>query len=269
MKIASKYLSVCAFAFAFSLNSAWGAPGRLSLVLDENNAPYSLHGPPASGLELDVARLIATQMDAELDIQWTDTVKHGLLSFLVEDQDPVQLAVGVPVEAKTVEDEELVGDKVLFSVPYASTRYVLVSRKSFADLPNFKAVGREYVGVERGSVASSRLWDEGFLLEGMASQERLLRAVAAGEIPYAVLWSNAGWQIERNAQLSEVLKVQPAEPGINGLTWNLSVAVSPMHDHLMPEINTAIRSLRDAGAFRLLFSRYGIPFFEPLDTKEP
>lgn len=240
----------------------------LSLVLDHDNAPYSLQGPPSSGLELDVARLIATHLDAELDVEWTDTLKHGLLSFLIEEDEHVQLAVGVPVEIKTIEDEVRVGDKVLYSLPYASTRYVLVSRKSFADLPNFKAVGRDYVGVERASVASSRLWDEGFLLEGMDSQDRLLRAVAAGEIPYAVLWSNAGWMIAKDPHLNEVLKVQNADPGVDGLAWNLSVAVRRGQSHLLPRINAAIQSLNKADAFRPLFSRYGIPFFEPFNIED-
>lgn len=220
------------------------------------------------GLELDVARLIAAHMQIELDIVWTDTLKHGLLSYLVEDESEVALAVGVAVEPTAIEDEARVGDKVLYSIPYASTRYVLVSRKSFPEIPNFHAVGREYVGAELGSVASNRLWDEGFLVQGMASQGQLLEAVARGELPYAVLWSNAEWLIGQNERLEEALKVQSAEPNIAGLSWNLAVAVRRGQPELLKKVNTAIEALRRVNAFQPLFDHYGLPYFQPFTPEK-
>ena len=239
-----------------------------SIVLDENNPPYSTLRPMPEGLELDVARLIAAHMQVGLEIVWTDTLKHGLLSYLVEDEGEVALAVGVPVEPTTIEDEARVGDKVLYSIPYASTRYVLVSRKSFPEIPNFHAVGREYVGAELGSVASSRLWDEGFLVHGMASQDELLKAVARGELPYAVLWSNAGWLIGQSERLDEALKVQSAEPDIAGLSWNLAVAVRRERPDLLKKVNTAIEELRRVNAFQPLFDHYGLPYFQPFTPEK-
>ncbi|MCH7908886.1 MAG: transporter substrate-binding domain-containing protein [Candidatus Hydrogenedentes bacterium] len=239
-----------------------------SVVLDQNNPPYSRQRPMPEGLELDVARLIAAHMQVELDIVWTDTLKHGLLSFLVGDESKVTLAVGVPVELTAIEDEARVGDKVLYSIPYASTRYVLVSRKSFPEIPNFHAVGREYVGAELGSVASSRLWDEGFLVQGMASQDELLEAVARGELPYAVLWSNAAWLIGQSERLEEALKVQSAEPDIAGLSWNLAVAVRRGRPDLLKKVNTAIEELRRVNAFEPLFDHYGLPYFQPFTPEK-
>ena len=239
-----------------------------SIVLDEDNPPYSQRSPMPEGLELDVARLIAAHMQIGLDIVWTDTLKHGLLSYLVEDDSEIALAVGVPIEPTAIEDEARVGDKVLYSIPYASTRYVLVSRKSFPEIPNFHAIGREYVGAERGSVASNRLWDEGFLVQGMASQDELLKAVARGELPYAVVWSNAGWLIDQSERLNEALKVQAAEPNIAGLSWNLAVAVRRGRPDLLKKVNTAIEELRRVNAFEPLFDHYGIPYFKPFTQEK-
>ena len=243
--------------------SASDLPGSLTVVFDEENLPYSSRRERPPGLNVEVARLIASRLELTLDIHWVNTEREGLLSFLLDDGEgeSVQAAVGVPLEARAVEDERLVGPEVLFSEPFASTRYVLVTRKEHPPLREFRAVGLAPVGVERASVASMRLWDSGFVVKRMQSQRSILEAIVRGDIDYGMLWSNAGWLIDRDARFREVLTLSSVEPKVSGMEWDLAVAVNRKHDYLLPRLNEAIAALRSAGAFEPIFRLYHMPFF--------
>lgn len=243
--------------------SASELPQSLTVVFDEENLPYSSRRERPPGLNVELARLIASRLQLTLDIHWVNTEREGLLSFLLDDGEgvSVQAAVGVPLEARAVEDERLVGPEVLFSEPFASTRYVLVTRKEHAPLREFRAVGLAPVGVERASVASMRLWDSGFVVKRMQSQRSILEAIVRGDINYGMLWSNAGWQINRDDRFREVLTLSSVEPKVSGMEWDLAVAVNRKHDYLLPRLNEAIAALRSAGAFEPIFRLYHMPFF--------
>ena len=221
------------------------------------------------GVDVEIARLLALQMGVSLDIRWINTLDEGLLTPLSNGDPPIQLAVGVPIEPKTIEDDRRVAADVLYSAPYATAQYVIVSRTAQADLPSFKAVGHEPIAVEYASVASSRLWDEGFAVEGVSSQDELLKAVARGAYAYAALWNNAAWLIDHDDALRGRLKVQPAAPEIEGMRWNLAVAVGKQNAELLPKINQAIAALRGLDAFRPFFIKYGIPYVAPFNPEEP
>lgn len=251
------------FATLLWPGDAFADGARLSVVFDRDNLPYSRAGEGPEGLDVEIARLVARQLGADLDIRWVNTEAVGLLSSVVAQDDPVDMAVGVPVEPRTLEGERPVGRDVLFSLPYASARYALVTRKDHRDVAQFLSVKAEQVGVESGSVASRVLGDRGFLLQGMASQDRLLAALAGGRIDCAVLWNNAGWMIAGDDEWRAALKVQAAVPDMAEMGWDLSVAVGKNNGLLLARINEAMEALRNTGVFRSLFAKYRIPYFEP------
>ena len=268
VSFANNILALLALALLVSGTSAF-AEASLSVVFDEDNLPYSKRDGMPEGIDVEIARLLALQMGVSLDIHWINTLDEGLLTPLSKGDASIQMAVGVPIEPKTIEDERRVADEVLYSVPYATAQYVVVSRVSTADLPTVKAIGHEPIAVEYASVASSRLWDEGFAVEGVPSQEELLKAVARGAYAYAALWNNAGWLIERDDALRGKLKIQPAPLEIKGMRWNLAVAVGKQNASLLPKINEAIAALRGLDAFRPFFVKYGMPYVAPFNPEEP
>lgn len=245
--------------FAFSSGHA----AELTTVLDEENLPYSSEKGAAPGLNTEIARALAEKMGRPLKIVWENTLNEGVVSPLLRHEDPIHLAVGVPVEPLMVEDEQRVGDKVLYSKPFASTRYVLVTRKSHKPVRYFEDVGTAKVGVEMSSVASGVLWSYGFHLEYLESQDRILRAMADHELDYGILWSNAGWLIDNNDAFRDALRIHTAETTVPGLAWNLAVAIGPANAALLPHVNEAIDKLKDEGAFKRLFAKYATPYFEP------
>ncbi len=263
-----RYLHAAALGALVSGTCAF-AEATLSVVFDEDNLPYSKREGMPDGLDVEIAQLLALQMGVSLDIHWVNTLEEGLLTPLTRGDSPIQLAVGVPIEPKTIEDERRVAGDILYSIPYATAQYVLVSRATATDLPAFKAIGREPIGVELASVASTRLWDEGFAVEGLSSQDELLKAVARGAFAYAALWNNAGWLIDHDDALRGRLKIQPAAPEFRGMRWNLAVAVGKQNAQLLPKLNEAIAALRKLDAFRPFFVKYGIPYIAPFNQEEP
>lgn len=248
--------------------SAAGDASTLVAVFDRDNLPYSSQQAYPEGLHVEVARMVALQMSRSLHIEWVDTLKHGLLSIVIDNDNNVQMAVGVAVEPRTLEDETLVGRDVRYSVPFASTRYVVATRSDHRPIHSFQEFKGDFVGVESGSVASGVLWDKGFLLRGKNSQEALLDALTRGELAYAVLWNNAAWLVAKNPLIREKINVHLADPGIDGLSWNLAFALRKDDEHLLNRINEAIAALRALHAFRPLFLKYNVPYFEPINVKE-
>lgn len=257
------------FALVFALTPAFLAPApvfaqpTITAVFDADNLPYSSRRARPEGLHVEIARLLALQMGVQLDIEWVDTLAEGLLSPVVEGE--ADIAVGVPVEPTTVEDEENVGREVLFSNPFASVGYVLVTRANRDAVPDLRAIGKEPIGVERGSVASNRLWDAGFIVEGAPSQEQLLAGLVRGEVAYAVVWNNAGWLIRENETWRNTLSVQATAVNAPGTVWNLAVAVGKDSAQLLSRINQTIETLLEQNAFQPFFLKYHVPYAKPLE----
>lgn len=241
------------------------APERLIVVLDEENLPYSSRRGRPAGLDAEIATALAGWMNRELEIDWVDTLAEGLLSPLLGDESDAILAVGAPVDLNWVEEETAVGREVLFSIPYASTRYVLVTRRSSPEYVTFAQIDRIPVGVEVGSVAGRLLGDRGFLLRRFGSQDRILKALLDGRLDIGVVWTNSAWLIDQDAKMRERLRVQPAEPEIPGMAWNLAMAIAPDHASLLEEVNAAIMEMKREAVFERLFAGYKIPYLEPIE----
>lgn len=248
---------------------AEGNGNGLRVILDRNNLPYSsLEGHP-SGLDAEIAGEIARRIDRPLQIVWADTLDEGLLTPVVTEGGEADIAVGVPVEPAAVEDSMYVGRHVIYSLPYASTGYVLVTAKDHARVSELADIGRGVIGVEVGSVAASQLWDRGYLLRQFGAQERILEAIASGELEYGVLWSNSGWLIDQNDIFRESVAIQPAEIDMLTPRWNFAAAVGHHNRELLPVIDSVIYAMRQEGVFRSLYEKYHIPYFDPFEEGSP
>ena len=135
------------------------------------------------------------------------------------------------------------------------------------ELLDFKEIGREPVGVEVGSVGGRWLWNEGYLLRRLGSQQRILERIAGGDLRYGLLWPNAGWLIAQDEVFRESLRIQLVDPKIDQMRWNMAVAVSRRDRELLPGIDAAILKLARAGRFEALFAKYEVPYFNPFEDE--
>lgn len=237
------------------------------VILDRNNLPYSsLEGHPP-GLDTEIATEVVRRIGRPMQAVWTDTLEEGLLTPVVTAGGDADLAVGVPIEPAAVEDRVRVGERVLYSLPYASTGYVLVTSRAHKPVRDMKDVGRGVIGVELGGVAASQLWDRGYLLRQFGSQDRILSALATGDLEYGVVWVNGGWLIGQQPTLNRTLKIQDVAIDMEKARWNLAVAVGHHNRALLPEIDGVIVAMKQEGAFEALFDKYGVPYFEPFEEE--
>jgi ABC-type amino acid transport substrate-binding protein len=256
-------LLLCSMAFGGAR-----AEPPLTAVFDSSNLPYSSEQGESHGLNVEIARLIAEAADVDLEIRWIDSERDGLLSQLLAELDPADLVFGVPIEPKIVEDEKRIGGDVAYSLPFVSARFVMVTRQDMPDLRNFRAAGLKPIGVQAATVASTRLWDEGYVREMMPSQEHVLTALAAGDIDYAVLWNNVGWLIEQNNAWRETLKIQDAAPETYGFSWDFAVALRLEDRALLGRVNKAIERLAKENVFVPVFEKYHVPYYKPKKHEE-
>lgn len=241
----------------------------LRVILDRNNPPYSsMEGHPP-GLDAEIAGEISRRLERPLQVVWADTLDDGLLTPVVRPGGEADIAVGVPIDRDTVEEMLHVGEQVLYSLPYAATGYVLVTSKDHEPVDDLKQVGRGVIGVEVGSVAAMQLWDNGYLLRRFGSQDRILNAIAAGDLEYGVVWSNGGWLIEQDERLLDALTIQNAEIDMRKPRWNVAVAVGRHNRELLPVIDSVIYAMRQDGVFESLYEKYHIPYFDPFEEGSP
>jgi ABC-type amino acid transport substrate-binding protein len=220
-------------------------------------------------MDAELAGELARRLNRPLQIVWADTLDEGLLSPVVRPDGGADMAVGVPVEPATVEDSMYVGRQVLYSLPYAATGYVLVTGKDHTSVSDLKSVGRGVIGVEVGSVAASQLWDRGYLLRRFGDQDRILEALASGDLEYGVLWGNSGWMIEQDRAFQDALTLQHAEIDMLKPRWNVAVAVGRHNRTLLPVLDGVILAMKQDGYFKALYKKYHIPYFDPFEEGSP
>lgn len=241
----------------------------LRVILDQNNLPYSSVEDHPPGLDAEIAGEIARRLERPLQVVWADTLDDGLLTPVARPEGEADIAVGVPVEPATVEEMFHVGRHVLYSLPYAATGYVLVTSKDHSPVDELEEIGRGVIGVEVGSVAAQQLWDRGYLLRRLGSQDRILEAIATGDLEYGVVWSNGGWLIDQNPRFQEALTIQDAEIDMLHPRWNVAIAVGHHNRALLPVIDSVILGMKQDGYFQSVYEKYHVPYFDPFEEGSP
>lgn len=260
----------CLFAwvwFAGSLAYAEGGATSLDVVLDAANLPYSDRKGQPPGLDTEIAIELSKRLGQTLQVHWVDSLDEGLLTPVLRENAGVDIAIGIPIEERAVEERLRVGEHALYSIPYASTGYVLVTRKDFRDVNSFEDIGRATIGVELGSVGGHELWNQGYLLRQFGSQERIIDEVANGGLDCGLLWANAGWFIAQDELWKERLKIQRVKPDIADMRWNVAIALGRHNRELLPLLDSAIIQMKQEGVFKRIFAKYNIPYFEAFEEE--
>lgn len=214
---------------ALAAGAAWSQPAALRVCADPDNLPFSRED--GSGFENRIAQLLASDLGRQLEYAWLPDrrgfVRKTLGAGLCD------LIVGVPVEF----------ERTLNTKPYYRSSYVVVERSDAgAPLEGFADVrlrqwrlGVQLVGddmaatppghalVQAGAVANVT----GFPLAGETpSAERMVQALARGDIDAAFLWGpQAGFYVQQ-AGAPLRLRVLPAPAGAAGpLRFSFAIAM--------------------------------------------
>ncbi|MBI2826084.1 MAG: transporter substrate-binding domain-containing protein [Planctomycetia bacterium] len=239
--------------------------GEIAVTFDPANLPYSSAREDRPGFDLELARALARKLGVKLRTDWIDVQRETALGRLLDGKG--DLAFGAAIEPQAVDDEEEVGDRVLYSRPYYGTGYLLVTRKngpSVKSLAEMKGERSRRIGAEAGSVADYSLRQRGYLRSLFRTQLSVLKSLSDGGIDCAYLWANVGWTLHTSPEF-DVAIVTDYLPEDH---WNVAVAMRRGDDELKRHVDGAIQELLDEGDVARALSGYHVPFFPPFEVAD-
>jgi polar amino acid transport system substrate-binding protein len=191
--------------------------GELVVGLDQNNLPFSTAHPQPSGLDYELASLLAQELGVKLRVFW---------AYSAHDSYPSKLATkGLCDVILGVMPDDRFGARVLYSRPYYHACYQQVFRSG--TVPPGK---EEPLAVEEG-VAVRGLDDRAVRL--FPSTEAILTAVATGKVPSGYVISTRGpWLAEEHW------------PG--KLTFVPAIGATQDHFPICAAVRKSDRDLKDA-----------------------
>jgi polar amino acid transport system substrate-binding protein len=221
--------------------------GALVVGLDQNNLPFSTAHPTPAGLDYEVAGLLAEKLGVSLRVYWAYSAHDSYPSKLASKQ-LCDVILGVM-------PDDRFGERVLFSRPYYSATYRLVTRTGEAIDP-----GRGVVAVEEG-VAIRGLKDRA--VRPYPSTDSVLEAVATGRVDAGYVISTRGpWLAHKN--WPGKLAFGPAPGPVD--RFPISAAVRKSDRDLKDAIDRALDELDGSGELARVFARWGIPY-EPATAR--
>jgi polar amino acid transport system substrate-binding protein len=215
--------------------------GALVVGLDQNNLPFSTAHPTPAGFEYEVAGLLAEKLGVSLRVYWAYTAHDSYPSKLTSKR-LCDVILGVMPDDRFRE-------RVLFSRPYYSATYRLVTRTGEAIDPR-----RGVVAVEEG-VAIRGLKDSA--VRSYSSTDAVLEAVATGRVSAGYVISTRGsWSAHKN--WPGKLTFEPAPGPVD--RFPVSAAIRKSDRDLKDAIDQALDELDASGQLAQVFARWGIPY---------
>jgi polar amino acid transport system substrate-binding protein len=232
--------------------------GEVVVAMDPANLPYSSTKGDRPGFDVEIASALAKEMGVKLRIEWLDVQRETAVGKLVQRE--CDLALGAAVDPNTVEDDEDLTGKVIYSRPYYSSGYLLVQRKNgphVQSLADIKGEKSRRLGAEAGSVADYRLRQRGYLRRLFRNQLAALKSLNDGAIDYAYLWANVGWTLHTSPDLA----LEIAADYVPEDHWNIAVALRQGDDELKKHVDAALEQLLKDGSVSRALNRYHMPYF--------
>jgi ABC-type amino acid transport substrate-binding protein len=217
--------------------------GELVVGLDQNNWPFSTAHPSPSGLDYEIAGLLAEQLGVPLRVYW---------AFSSHDSYPSKLATKQLCDVILgVMPDDRFAQRVLYSRPYHVARYRVVVRAG-EGRPSESAP----IAVEEG-IAVRGL--KGRAIHAYPSTEAVLEAVATGRerAGYVIATRGAWLAHERRPGKLELLPANDAGAAVDA--FPLVAAVRKSDRELKDAIDRAWDELDRSGRLARVFARWHIP----------
>ena len=215
--------------------------GALVVGLDQSNLPFSTAHPEPSGLDLEIARLLAEQLGVTLRVYWAYSSHDSYPSKLATKQ-LCDVILGVTPDDRFAQ-------RVLYSRPYYIASYRRVVRSG------------------EGPPSAEGPWavEEGVAVRGLKgrevrpypSTEAILEAVSKGQVPSGYVIATRGpWLAHRD--WPGKLRFLPA-PGPED-RFPVCAAVRKTDGDLKDAINRAWAELDRTGRLAQVFERWHVPY---------
>lgn len=255
----TRALLLCLLVFATgcgsSVETAVPDGPRLRVCLPEDDPPRSRRAS-ASGLDVDVGRLLAAKLARPLAVFWAPSRVQTDIESSDRDYRPLlqrtcDVMLSVPGAAEIAPFQ----DSLILSVPYYGATWEVIPHDADFD---WRQPYTGKVAVQAFTVGHRAVdaWDLDWTMQ--ADADALLHAVRTGTADIALVWGPdlAGRDIERKADFDP----PPA------LRWNLHAALRREDAELASAIDAAFSSPDVRQAVGDLLAQHGVPRRGPFDT---
>jgi ABC-type amino acid transport substrate-binding protein len=226
--------------------------GELVVGLDPNNLPFSTAYPEPSGLDHEIAGLLAGELGVRLRVYWAYS-SHDSYPSKLSARGACDLLLGIM-------PDDRFEHRVLYSRPYYHARYQRVVRKGAAPPAPADPLAVEQGVAVRGFVEHS--------VKLFPSTEAILEAVAQGRVTSGYVISTRGPWLAENRWPGKLAFLPSAEAAD---CFPICAAVRKTDRDLKEPIDHAWDKLEQSGRLERVFARWHIPY-EPLaaakSTKE-
>jgi len=245
-----------------------GGPVNAPLVVcaDAYSFPASMKDLDPPGYDVEIIRAIAKLAGFQVEYVWADTGTRGGLGRALRGsivQKKCNLFIGLGMSSETV--EEMKEKHLVFTQPYMSEGYVLIEKGSAAGKTKLSDFRDVKIGVAMSTPADAYLFDNGYKRSIFVRDRLIFKALDAGEINVALVWSPA-LAYARKDFSSIPFQVSNQMPEA-GLRWNVSMAVPEGDTALKELLDKAINELLRNGETRRIVESYGVPFYPPMNRE--
>ncbi|WP_421861968.1 substrate-binding periplasmic protein [Motiliproteus sp.] len=267
------------------------AAGRISVAVYRDFPPYAYEvDGKAVGLDVDLAREIATGLGLQLDLHWMiadenlddDLRNHvwkGHYLARIEDEPMLRREVAdvmlrVPYDRefayKVDPDGRVINDLVHFFGPYQREHWGLVyDSQRMEPFENLAVFQYERVGVEIDSLPDFYLSSafRGRLrnnVQHFSSTGLALEALEQGTIPAVMgMRSQLQWGVTGLDGAERIKTADIPFPNLTKRHWDVGMAVKDSYRQLAYRIEDVVDQLVSSGKMQALFARYGVEYSRP------
>lgn len=246
------------------------ARGQIRVALYKDFEPFSDDDKGGSGVDVDIARLLAEKLGVKLQPLWFDAdentdddLRNMVWRGTLFGYGPADFMMHVPVDKEYMAKN----DKVIFFAPYYRERFAIARNLERVDkLDSLEAFRSQKIGVE-----------------GATYPDTILLSADAGAYRANVVhYKTAGEAIQglKNGEVSAVMAMQgelegglagakgfaisePPLPVLNRRQWPLGLAVKAGHEELARALQQAINELASDGSLAKAFARHGVTYRAP------
>lgn len=230
----------------------------LRFCLADHNLPMSVARPP-SGIDVEVARRLASAMNADAELTWLDEHDRGDEAVLRRRCD---LAFGAVVDPGLADGRVLPG--LALTAPSHAAGYQLIRRADVPPVRTLDELGEARIGVESESVAIYTLKQRGHSVYAMHDYDAVIDAVANGSIDYGYLWGPLAAHLLRDRH--DVVLIREFQPEDR---WNFALLGRSGDRALRDRVDAALRRLVRDGEIAKIFERYAVPYLAPAASARP
>jgi polar amino acid transport system substrate-binding protein len=246
--------------------------GRIMVCADGWFFPFSrtVHKNEAPGIDIEIVQSIAKKHGWEVDISWVNMATRfgpggpgGAYGRSI-DRGICDIVTGL---AETDDDHHRAGHKLVFSQPYMSTGFVLVTQGSARQLRTLDDVKAQHVriGVPAYSPMHEYVQANGFEFVTFFQNYQVVDALIRGEIDAAMLWSGAISKARLEHPEAEFEMAKGYVP-IPAMRWNSVWVIKEKETELKQFIDEAFAAMLKSGEIKRIVERYGVPFYPPFSA---